>query len=97
MQLLEHALPELGKPSRRAPVRLEDIASFEGAFLSNARGVAIVSAVDALSCRCRQRACKRSPTPTRRCPGIPSPISGAAELVAAREICTAHLVQLCTG
>ena len=49
MQLLERALPELGEPSRRAPVRLEDIASFEGAFLSNARGVAIVSAVDALS------------------------------------------------
>jgi branched-subunit amino acid aminotransferase/4-amino-4-deoxychorismate lyase len=48
MQLLERALPELGETSRRAPVRLEDIASFEGAFLSNARGVAIVSAVDAL-------------------------------------------------
>jgi len=44
MQLLERAVP-----SRRAPVRLEDIPSFEGAFLSNARGVAAVSGVDGLS------------------------------------------------
>jgi branched-subunit amino acid aminotransferase/4-amino-4-deoxychorismate lyase len=49
MQLLERSLPEAGEPSRRAPVRLPDIPSFEGAFLSNARGVAIVSAVDALN------------------------------------------------
>ena len=46
MQLLERALPELGVPSRRAPVRLGDISSFEGAFLSNARGVAAVSQID---------------------------------------------------
>ena len=44
MQLLEAALP-----SRRAPVRLEEIAGFDGVFLSNARGVAAVSAVDGLS------------------------------------------------
>jgi branched-subunit amino acid aminotransferase/4-amino-4-deoxychorismate lyase len=47
MQLLERQLPELGMPSRRAPVRLQEIASFKGAFLSNARGVATVSQVDA--------------------------------------------------
>ena len=46
MQLLEHQLPEFHVPSRRAPVRLQDITSFEGAFLSNARGVAAVGQVD---------------------------------------------------
>jgi branched-subunit amino acid aminotransferase/4-amino-4-deoxychorismate lyase len=46
MQLLERDLPEAGVPSRRAPVRLHGIASFEGAFLSSARGIAIVSRVD---------------------------------------------------
>ena len=49
MQLLERKLVELGVPTRRAPVRLRDIASFEGAFLSNARGVAAVSQVDGMS------------------------------------------------
>jgi branched-subunit amino acid aminotransferase/4-amino-4-deoxychorismate lyase len=46
MQLLERKLPEVGLPSRRAQIRLQDITSFEGAFLSNARGVAAVSQVD---------------------------------------------------
>src|SRR5205814_4396528 len=46
MQLLEHRLPELGVPSQRAPVRLADIGAFEGAFLSNARGVDAVKQVD---------------------------------------------------
>jgi len=49
MQLLERKLVELGVPTRRAPVRLHDIASFDGAFLSNARGVAAVSEVDGMS------------------------------------------------
>jgi branched-subunit amino acid aminotransferase/4-amino-4-deoxychorismate lyase len=48
MQLLERALPGAGVPSRRAPVRLSDIPSFRGAFVSNARGVALVSGVDSL-------------------------------------------------
>ena len=46
MQLLERALPDLGVPSRSASVRLDDLRSFAGAFLSNARGVAAVSRVD---------------------------------------------------
>jgi branched-subunit amino acid aminotransferase/4-amino-4-deoxychorismate lyase len=49
MQLLERALPERGVPSRRAPAWVADVAAFEGAFLSNARGVAAVSGVDALA------------------------------------------------
>jgi branched-subunit amino acid aminotransferase/4-amino-4-deoxychorismate lyase len=46
MQLLEARLPQDGMTSRRATVRLTDIPSFEGAFLSYARGVAAVSGVD---------------------------------------------------
>jgi hypothetical protein len=46
MQLLERELPKRGVQSRRATVRLRDLASFEGVFLSNALGVAIVSEVD---------------------------------------------------
>lgn len=49
MQLLERDLPGFGIPSRVAPVRLQDLTSFEGAFVSNARGVAAVSGVDDLS------------------------------------------------
>jgi branched-subunit amino acid aminotransferase/4-amino-4-deoxychorismate lyase len=43
MQLLERAL---GTASRRAPVRLSDLTSFSGAFVSNARGIAPIAAVD---------------------------------------------------
>jgi branched-subunit amino acid aminotransferase/4-amino-4-deoxychorismate lyase len=46
MQLLERKLPELGVPARRAPVRLQDLRSFAGVFITNARGIAAVSAVD---------------------------------------------------
>jgi branched-subunit amino acid aminotransferase/4-amino-4-deoxychorismate lyase len=49
MQLLERKLAESGVHSRRVSVRLRDITSFEGAFLSNARGVAAVSHVDDVS------------------------------------------------
>jgi branched-subunit amino acid aminotransferase/4-amino-4-deoxychorismate lyase len=41
MQLLDERLP-----SRRAPVALSDVADYEGAFLSNARGIAAVSEID---------------------------------------------------
>jgi branched-subunit amino acid aminotransferase/4-amino-4-deoxychorismate lyase len=44
MQLLESRVP-----SRRARVRLQDVASFEGAFLSNSHGVAAVSEIDGIS------------------------------------------------
>ena len=46
MQLLERMLPEAGVPTRRATVSLADISSFQGAFLTNARGIAAVSSVD---------------------------------------------------
>jgi branched-subunit amino acid aminotransferase/4-amino-4-deoxychorismate lyase len=44
MQLLEGVMS-----SRRAPVHLEDFASYDGVFLSNARGVAAVDRVDDLA------------------------------------------------
>ena len=47
MRLLEVALPAAGTASRRAPVHLSDVASFDGAFLTNARGLAAVDRVDA--------------------------------------------------
>jgi branched-subunit amino acid aminotransferase/4-amino-4-deoxychorismate lyase len=46
MQLLERELAGRGVPSRRSTVRLRDIASFDGAFLCSARGVAAVTTVD---------------------------------------------------
>ena len=46
MQLLERALPEAGVPSSRSPIRLVDLSSFQGAFVTNARGVAPLSQID---------------------------------------------------
>jgi branched-subunit amino acid aminotransferase/4-amino-4-deoxychorismate lyase len=51
MQLLEQSLPALDVPWRRAPVGLQDITAFEGAFVSSARGVAAVSQVDEANLR----------------------------------------------
>jgi branched-subunit amino acid aminotransferase/4-amino-4-deoxychorismate lyase len=48
MQLLERALPQNGVPSRRAQVRLADVASFHGALVTSARGVGLVSEIDSL-------------------------------------------------
>jgi branched-subunit amino acid aminotransferase/4-amino-4-deoxychorismate lyase len=45
MQLLERTLADRGMPSRRAPVSLADVSSFDGAFLSNARGIVAVGAI----------------------------------------------------
>ncbi len=45
MQLLELALAERNTPSRRASVCLDDVPSFKGAFLSNARGLVAVGAI----------------------------------------------------
>jgi branched-subunit amino acid aminotransferase/4-amino-4-deoxychorismate lyase len=46
MQLIDNALPELGLATRRAPIRVQDLDSFDGAFLANARGVAAVGRID---------------------------------------------------
>jgi branched-subunit amino acid aminotransferase/4-amino-4-deoxychorismate lyase len=46
MQLLERALPASGVASRYVPVRLRDIPSFDGAFLTNARGIAAITRID---------------------------------------------------
>jgi branched-subunit amino acid aminotransferase/4-amino-4-deoxychorismate lyase len=48
MQLLESKLPALGMSSRQASIHARDIRLFDGAFLSNARGIASVSQVDDL-------------------------------------------------
>jgi len=48
MQLLELALPGVGVRSRCVPVNVRDIPSFEGAFLTGARGIAVVGAIDDL-------------------------------------------------
>jgi prepilin-type processing-associated H-X9-DG protein len=46
MQLLEAALPHRGVPVRRETIRLPEVAAFDGAFLTNARGIAVVAAID---------------------------------------------------
>jgi len=46
MQLLEERLPERGVTFRRERIRVADLATLDGAFLSNARGIAAVGAVD---------------------------------------------------
>ncbi|HEY7666734.1 MAG TPA: aminotransferase class IV [Actinomycetota bacterium] len=48
MQLLERDLPGEGFPSRREPVRLADLPGYGAAFVTSARGVATVAAVDDL-------------------------------------------------
>ena len=48
MQLLERALPKVGIVSRHEPIRVADVPSFEGAFLSNARGIAAVDEIDGI-------------------------------------------------
>jgi branched-subunit amino acid aminotransferase/4-amino-4-deoxychorismate lyase len=46
MQLLEERLPGRGVVIRRERVRVSGIGSLDGAFLSNARGLAAVSSID---------------------------------------------------
>jgi branched-subunit amino acid aminotransferase/4-amino-4-deoxychorismate lyase len=46
MQLLEHELAGSGVPTRRSTVRVADVASLDGAFLSSARGIAVVTGID---------------------------------------------------
>jgi branched-subunit amino acid aminotransferase/4-amino-4-deoxychorismate lyase len=49
MQLLEQRLPGAGLPTRRARVRLADLASFRGAFVTNSLGAVPVGRVDNLA------------------------------------------------
>jgi branched-subunit amino acid aminotransferase/4-amino-4-deoxychorismate lyase len=49
MQILERALAERGIPMRRAPVRVSDLGSFAGAFVTNSHGIAPVGQVDDLT------------------------------------------------
>ena len=49
MQLVERALAERGVPPRRAPVRVSDLGSFAGAFVTNSHGIAPVGQVDDLT------------------------------------------------
>jgi branched-subunit amino acid aminotransferase/4-amino-4-deoxychorismate lyase len=46
MQVLDHQLPAAGLTSRRARVRVPDVGSFAGAFVTNARGIAAVGQID---------------------------------------------------
>lgn len=45
MQLLERALPETGLASRRAAIKLRDLASFRAVFLTNSLGISPVGQV----------------------------------------------------
>jgi branched-subunit amino acid aminotransferase/4-amino-4-deoxychorismate lyase len=46
MQVLTARIGEFGLTSRRAEVRLADVQSFDGAFVTNARGIAAVASID---------------------------------------------------
>jgi len=46
MQLLDSQLPAAGLTSRRVRVRVPDVGSFAGAFVTNARGIAAVGQID---------------------------------------------------
>jgi branched-subunit amino acid aminotransferase/4-amino-4-deoxychorismate lyase len=54
MLLLEQALPGLGVPSRRATVRVADLASYESVLVTNSRGIAAVERVDDVHLRTDQ-------------------------------------------
>jgi branched-subunit amino acid aminotransferase/4-amino-4-deoxychorismate lyase len=49
MQILERALAERGVPIRHAPVRVSDLGSLAGAFVTNSHGIAPVGQVDDLT------------------------------------------------
>jgi branched-subunit amino acid aminotransferase/4-amino-4-deoxychorismate lyase len=46
MQLIQQHLDDFGLSYRNAPVHLTDVASFDAAFVTNARGIAPVAAID---------------------------------------------------
>jgi branched-subunit amino acid aminotransferase/4-amino-4-deoxychorismate lyase len=45
-QLLEQVGPDLGIPMRDRPVHLSEVNTMEGAFVSSARGIGLVAAID---------------------------------------------------
>ena len=45
-QLLERAGPDLGIPMRDRPIHLSEVDMMEGAFVSSARGIGLVAAID---------------------------------------------------
>jgi branched-subunit amino acid aminotransferase/4-amino-4-deoxychorismate lyase len=49
MQVLQRELDRARVPWRRGPVRLPDLPSFAGAFVTNSHGMATVARIDALS------------------------------------------------
>lgn len=49
MQLLQQRLDDYGLRYRYAPVHLADIASFDAVFVTNARGIAPVAAIDEIT------------------------------------------------
>jgi branched-subunit amino acid aminotransferase/4-amino-4-deoxychorismate lyase len=46
LQVLEQALDRAGIRQERRPVELADMAGFDGAFLTNSRGLAVISEID---------------------------------------------------
>jgi branched-subunit amino acid aminotransferase/4-amino-4-deoxychorismate lyase len=46
LQLLERACAQAGVPQDRRPLRLADIGSYDGAFLANSRGTAVIAEID---------------------------------------------------
>ncbi|MDX6346084.1 MAG: hypothetical protein QOF84_874 [Streptomyces sp.] len=51
MQVLQRELSRHGVPWEHRPVRVADVASYDGAFVSNSHGVAAVSGLDDLALR----------------------------------------------
>lgn len=46
LQVLEREFVRAGVPQDRRPLRLTDVASYDGAFLANSRGTAVISEID---------------------------------------------------
>jgi branched-subunit amino acid aminotransferase/4-amino-4-deoxychorismate lyase len=46
MQLVEPRLADAGIPTRRVPLRLADVPSFEAGFVTNSRGIAPIGRID---------------------------------------------------
>jgi branched-subunit amino acid aminotransferase/4-amino-4-deoxychorismate lyase len=51
MQVLQRELNGAGVPWRFGPVRLADVAGFDGAFVTNSHGIAVVARIDEVNVR----------------------------------------------